>query len=46
MIGDSRVGVDRDGNIYIKEVELPATKGLWELLTRRKVNKNWSPPTI
>jgi len=39
MIGDSQVTVDRDGNIYIKEVEFPATKGLWELLTRRKVDK-------
>jgi hypothetical protein len=39
MIGDSRVGVDRDGNIHIREVEFPATKGLWELLTRKKVNK-------
>jgi len=35
MIGDSRVGVDRDGNIHIKNVEFPATKGLWELLTRK-----------
>ena len=39
MIGDSRVGVDRDGNIHIKEVKFPATKGLWELLTHKKVNK-------
>jgi len=39
MIGDSRVSVDRDGNIHIKKVEFPATKGLWELLTRKKVNK-------
>jgi len=39
MIGDSRVGMDRDGNIHIKNVEFPATKGLWELLTRKKVNK-------
>ena len=39
MIGDSRVGVDRDGNIHIKEVEFPATKGLWELLTRKRVDK-------
>ena len=46
MIGDSRVGVDRDGNIHIKEVEFPATKGLWELLTRKKLKKNWLPPTI
>jgi len=28
MIGDSQVSVDRDGNIHIKEVEFPATKGL------------------
>ena len=39
MIGNSRVGVDRDGNIHIKEVEFPATKRLWQLLTRKKVNK-------
>ena len=38
-IGDSRVGVVRDGNIHIKNVEFPATKGLWELLTRKNVNK-------
>jgi len=38
-IGDSRVGVDRNGNIHIKNVEFPATKGLWELLTRKKVDK-------
>jgi hypothetical protein len=39
MIGDSRVGVDSDGNIHIKNVAFPATKGLWELLTRKKVDK-------
>jgi len=39
MIGDSRVGVDRDGNIHIKNVEFPATQGLWELLTRKRVDK-------
>ena len=39
MIGDSRVGVDSDGNIHIKNVEFPATKGLWELLTRKMVDK-------
>jgi len=39
MIGDSQVGVDRDGNIHIKEIEFPATKCPWELLTRRKVDK-------
>ena len=39
MIGDSRVGVDSDGNIHIKNVEFPATHGLWELLTCKRVNK-------
>lgn len=38
MIGDSQVGVDRDGNIHINNVEFPATKGLWELLTRKRVD--------
>jgi len=40
IIGDSRVGVDSDRNIYMKNVEFPATKGLWELLTRKRVDKN------
>jgi len=31
--------VDRDGNIRINNVEFPATKGLWELLTRKRVDK-------
>ena len=39
MIGDSRVGVDSDGNIHIKNVQFPATQGLWELLTRKRVDK-------
>jgi len=39
MIGDSRVGVDSDGNIHIKNEQFPATKGLWELLTRKRVDK-------
>jgi len=40
MIGDSQVGVDHDGNIHIKDVEFPATKALWELLTHKKVDKD------
>ena len=40
MIGDSQLGVDHDGNIHIKDVEFPATKGLWELLTRKKVDND------
>jgi len=39
MIGDLQVGVDRDGNIHIKNVEFPVTKGLWELLTRKRMDK-------
>ena len=46
MTGDTRVGENQDGNIHIKEVDFPATKGLWELLMRKKVNKIWLPPTI
>ena len=33
--------MDRDGNIHIKDVEFRATKGLWELLTRRKLYKRF-----
>ena len=44
MIGDSRVVVDSDGNIHIKNVEFPATKGLWELLTRKRVDKKIDYP--
>jgi len=40
MIGYSQVGVDRDGNIHINNVEFPATKGLWELLTRKRMDKD------
>jgi hypothetical protein len=38
-IGDSRIGVDRDGNIHIKNVEFQVAKSLWELLTRKRVDK-------
>jgi len=40
MLGDSQVGVDRDSNMHINNVEFPATKGMWELLTRKRVDKN------
>jgi hypothetical protein len=39
MIGDSQVEVDKDSNVHIKKQIFPATKGLWELLTRKRVNK-------
>jgi len=44
MIGDSQISVDRDRNIHIKDVEFPATKGLWELLTRKKLDTNSVTP--
>jgi len=38
MIGDSPIVVDTDGDITIKERVFKGSKGLWELLTRKKVN--------
>ena len=38
MIGDSPIGVDTGGDITIKERVFKVLKGLWELLTRMKVN--------
>ena len=38
-IGDSPVLVDQDGDITIKENEFRGSEGLWELLTRKNVNK-------
>jgi hypothetical protein len=39
MIGDQIVSVDPQSNIHIENTTFPGTKGLWELLTRKKVNK-------
>jgi hypothetical protein len=39
MIGDSPVDVDVNSNIHIKKQEFQGTKGLWELLTRKRVDK-------
>jgi hypothetical protein len=40
MIGNSIFGVDADGNIHVGDpetaIKIKATKGLWELLTRKK----------
>jgi hypothetical protein len=38
-IGDSPVLVDQDGDITVKENEFRGSEGLWELLTRKNVNK-------
>jgi hypothetical protein len=39
MIGDSPVDVDENSDVHIKKQVFPTTKGLWELLTRKRVNK-------
>ena len=39
MIGDSAVLVDTNSDITIKGQEFRGTKGLWELLTRKKGNR-------
>jgi hypothetical protein len=39
MIGNSNVSVDKDGDLYIKEQHFRGTSGLWELLTRKRINK-------
>jgi len=38
MIGDSPIVVDTDGDITLKERVFKGSKGLWELLNRKKVN--------
>jgi len=38
MIGDSPIVVDTGGDITIKERVFKGSKGLWELLKRKKVN--------
>jgi len=38
MIGDSKVLVDKSGDITIKDRLFRGTKGLWELLTLKNVN--------
>jgi len=41
MIGDSPIVVDTGGDITIKERVFKESKGLWKLLTRKKVNKKF-----
>jgi hypothetical protein len=40
-LGNSVFGIDTEGNIYIGEpgIKFNATPGLWELLTRKKVDR-------
>ena len=40
MIGDSQVSVDRDSDITVKGKHFSGTQGLWELLTRRKIQRD------
>ena len=39
MIGNSAVSVDETSDITINGKRFKGTKGLWELLTRRNVNR-------
>jgi hypothetical protein len=39
MIGNSNVSVDKHGDLYIKGQHFRGTSGLWELLTRKQINK-------
>jgi len=41
MMGDSGIVVDTVGDITIKERVFKGSKGLWEPLTRKKVNKEF-----
>jgi len=45
-IVDSSVLVDQDGNITIKAKDFRGLEGLWELLTRKIVNKEHVTSTI
>ena len=38
MVSDSPIVVDTDGDITIKQRVFKGSKGLWELLPRKKVN--------
>ena len=40
MIGDSTLTVDSDSDITIKRKHFKRTRGLWGLLTRRKVQRD------
>jgi hypothetical protein len=39
MIGESPVDVDENSNVHIKKQEFRRTKGFWEILTRKRVDK-------
>ena len=40
FIGNSDVTVDTNNDFYIRNKHFKGTRGLWELLTRKKVNKD------
>jgi len=46
MICVSSIGVDTGGDITIKERAFNGSKGMWELLTRKKVNTDFITKTI
>ena len=40
MIGDTQVSEDKDSDITVKGKHFKGTQGLWQLLTRRKVQRD------
>jgi hypothetical protein len=40
MIGNSIVTLDKDGDLNINGKQFPGTSGLWELLTRKRINRD------
>ena len=46
MVGDSPIMVDTEGDITIKERVFKGSKGLWELLTRKKVNTEFTTKDV
>jgi hypothetical protein len=41
FISNSDVTVDANSDLYIKDKHFKSTQGLWKLLTRKSVNKNF-----
>jgi hypothetical protein len=44
MIGDSPLSVDENGDVTVRGETYEGTEGLWELLTKTKVNRSLFTP--
>jgi hypothetical protein len=44
-MGNSDVTVDTSSDLYIKDKQFKGTRGLWELLTRKRVDTGFSAKT-